>query len=44
MGKFADLVVLSKNLLEIEPQAISDTKVLLTLFAGKPVHGEPTDL
>jgi predicted amidohydrolase YtcJ len=44
VGKFADLVVLSKNLLEIEPQAISDTKVLLTLFAGKPVHGEPTDL
>jgi hypothetical protein len=25
----------------LEPRAISDTKVLLALFEGKPVHGEP---
>ena len=25
--------------LEIEPTAISDTKVLLTLFGGQPVYG-----
>ena len=43
-GKFADLVVLDQNLLEIEPEQISDTKVLLTLFAGKAVHGNPADL
>lgn len=38
-GKFADLVVLDQNLFEVEPTAISDTKVLLTLFGGKPVYG-----
>ncbi len=44
VGKFADLVVLDQNLFEIEPQQISETKVLLTLFAGKPVHGTPGEL
>lgn len=43
-GKFADLVVLDQNLFEIEPEMISDTTVLLTLFAGKAVHGNPADL
>jgi predicted amidohydrolase YtcJ len=38
-GKFADLVVVDQNLFEVEPTAISDTKVLLTLFGGKPVYG-----
>ncbi len=44
VGKFADLVVLDQNLFDIEPEQISDTKVLLTLFNGKPVHGSPADL
>ena len=44
VGKFADLVVLDQNLFEIEPERISDTQVLLTLFGGKPVHGSPADL
>jgi len=32
-------IVLDQNLFEIESQNISEAKVLLTLFAGKPVHG-----
>jgi predicted amidohydrolase YtcJ len=38
-GKRADLVVLDHNLFTIKPEAISDTKVLLTLLDGQPVHG-----
>jgi predicted amidohydrolase YtcJ len=38
-GKSADLIVLDNNLFKIEPARISDTKVLLTLLAGKPVAG-----
>jgi len=44
VGKYADLVVLDQNLFEIAPEAISETKALLTLFAGKAVHGEISDL
>jgi predicted amidohydrolase YtcJ len=32
--------VLDRNLFEIPANDISDTKVLLTLFEGKPVHGD----
>jgi len=38
-GKYADLIVLDQNLMDIDARAISDTQVLLTLFAGQPVHG-----
>jgi predicted amidohydrolase YtcJ len=44
IGKLADLIVLDRNLFEIEPGAISDTKVLLTLMGGRPVHGDPATL
>jgi len=44
VGKYADLIVLDQNLMEIDSRAISDTQVLLTLFGGKPVHGSPADL
>lgn len=44
VGKYADLIVLDQNLIEIDSRAISDTQVLLTLFAGEPVHGNPADL
>jgi len=40
IGKRADLVVLDHNLFTIKPEAISDTKVLLTLLDGQPVHGD----
>jgi len=39
VGKRADLIVLDRNLFEIEPTALSDAKALVTLFEGKPVHG-----
>ncbi len=40
VGKRANLAVLDRNLFDIPPSEISDTQVLLTLFEGKPVHGE----
>ena len=39
-GKRADLVVLDRNLFEIPPSEMSDVKALVTLFEGKPVHGD----
>lgn len=44
IGKQADLVVLDQNLFEIAPEAISATKVLLTLFEGKLVYGDLSEL
>ena len=40
VGKLADLIVLDRNLFEIEPAEISETQVLLTLFEGRAVHGD----
>ncbi len=40
VGKYADLVVLDRNLFEIEAKDISETQSLLTLFEGRPVHGD----
>lgn len=40
VGKLADLIVLDRNLFDIPAKRISETKVLLTLFGGRPVHGE----
>ncbi|RMD63076.1 MAG: hypothetical protein D6824_05885, partial [Planctomycetota bacterium] len=37
-GKLADLVALSQNLLEIPPQRILQTEVLLTVVGGRIVH------
>ncbi len=39
VGKFADLVVLDRNLFAIQPTELSETSVLLTLLEGRPVHG-----
>lgn len=39
-GKLADLIVLDRNLFSIPPSQISETRVLLTLLEGKPVHGD----
>ncbi|MCZ2153437.1 MAG: amidohydrolase [Bryobacterales bacterium] len=38
VGKLADLVVLSKNIMEIPPQEILSTKVWLTLVDGRIVY------
>jgi predicted amidohydrolase YtcJ len=37
LNKFADLVILDRNLFEIEPAEISDVKVLKTLYEGAVV-------
>ena len=37
--KVADLVVLTKNLLQAAPREILDTKVIMTIVAGKIVYG-----
>jgi len=42
-GKLADLVVLDRNLFAVDPNQISDAKVLLTLLGGTPVYGDWND-
>jgi predicted amidohydrolase YtcJ len=42
-GKLADLVVLDRNLFAIDPNQISEAKVLMTLLGGKPVYGNWSD-
>lgn len=37
-GKFADLIVLDRNLFEIPPEQISGTQVLMTVVGGKVVY------
>ncbi len=44
VGKLADLIVVDRDLFSIEPVEISDARVLLTLFGGRPVHGDPDAL
>jgi predicted amidohydrolase YtcJ len=38
VGKLADLVVLSRDIMKIEPREIPDTQVLMTFIGGKPVY------
>jgi predicted amidohydrolase YtcJ len=38
VGKYADLIVLDRNLFRIPTEEISETKVLLTMLGGKIVH------
>jgi hypothetical protein len=44
VGKHADLAVLDRNLFDTAPAELSDTKVLVTLFEGKVVHGKLEEL
>ncbi len=37
-GKFADLIVLDRNILQVAPREIADVKVLLTVVGGKTVY------
>jgi len=41
VGKRADLVVLDRNLFAIEPYAISDASVVMTVFDGRTVYHQP---
>ena len=37
-GKFADLIILDRNIFSIDPHDIGGTEVLLTLLGGREVH------
>lgn len=41
VGKRADLVVLDRNLFEIDPYEISDARVTMTVFDGRTVYRSP---
>jgi len=36
VGKYADFVVLDRNWFEIPPEDVAETRVLSTVFEGKP--------
>lgn len=38
-GKSADLVVLDKDIFKLNPRRIHETKVVMTMFKGRPVYG-----
>lgn len=38
-GKQADLIILDRDVFNVDEEALSDTKVLKTFFAGKQVYG-----
>lgn len=40
-GKYADFIVLDRNLFEIPVSEISETQVLETVFEGRPVYSAP---
>jgi hypothetical protein len=40
-GKAADLVVLDRDVLTVDPVQLRDARVLLTLVDGRPVHAAP---
>ena len=44
VGKYADLIVLDRNLFDIPPGEISETSVLMTMIEGQVVHGDPASL
>jgi predicted amidohydrolase YtcJ len=44
VGKFADLVILDRNLFAIPPTDIAKTVALVTLFEGRTVHGDLASL
>jgi hypothetical protein len=44
VGKYADLIVLDRNLFDIRPDEISEAGVLLTMIEGQVVHGDLAEL
>ena len=40
-GKLADLIIVSRNIFEIEPRHIAETKVLTTIVGGRVVYQAP---
>jgi len=43
VGKQADLIVLDRNLLEIDPSQIGATKILRTVLGGRVVYDAERD-
>lgn len=41
VGKYADLILLDRDLFEVSPYEIGQTQVLLTLLGGQEVHRDP---
>ncbi len=41
VGKRADLIVLDRDILSVDPVTIADTKVLATYFDGRLIHSAP---
>ena len=41
-GKLADLVVLERNLFDVDPHDIAATRIDLTMMNGRFTHGDPT--
>ena len=37
-GKYADIIMLDRDILIISPEAMKDTRVLWTMFEGKKVY------
>jgi len=37
-GKFADLIILDRDLFAIDPYEMADTQVMLTLLGGREVY------
>jgi predicted amidohydrolase YtcJ len=42
VGKFADLVVLDRDIFSVDPMEILETQVLMTVFDGKVVYRRET--
>lgn len=42
-GKRADLVILDRDILSVDPETIADTKVLATYLDGRPVYAAPAN-
>jgi predicted amidohydrolase YtcJ len=42
VGKLADVIIISQDLFQIEPNQIGKTKVLMTLVGGKTVYRDPS--
>jgi predicted amidohydrolase YtcJ len=42
VGKYADFVVLDRDIMTVAPQEILGTRVLMTVLGGRPVHRSET--
>jgi predicted amidohydrolase YtcJ len=43
VGKFADLIILSQNIFDIDPHKIRTTKVVTTIVGGRIVYQANTE-